>query len=166
MSKFYRLAVGFAGLVLSIPTFAADSHCSTQESTVFTCSSGKKIVSLCASKDLGKSAGYLQYRFGPKSAPEVQIPATKIHPDVSIKSGTLMFSGGGGAYLRIPNGGYEYVVYTAIGKGWGVKEGVAVQKDGKLVTNINCKNLAESKLGPEFFEVVGLAADDKDFDLP
>lgn len=166
MPKPYVSPVALAGLILAAQACAADSHCSAQESTVFNCSAGKKIVSVCASKDLDKTAGYLQYRFGPKGAPEVQAPTAKTHPAASVKSGTLMFSGGGGAYLRIANAGYDYVVYTAIGRGWGSKEGVAVEKGGKPVTNVKCKGAAQSELGPEFFEKAGLAADDKDFDLP
>jgi hypothetical protein len=152
--------------MLGYSAVAADSLCSGQETRVFNCAAGSKIVSVCASTTLTKSAGYLQYRFGSKTAAEVQIPAAQTHPDTSIKAGNLMFAGGGGAYLRFANGGYEYVVYTAIGKGWGTKEGVAVQKGGKPVANIKCSKLAESKLGAEFFEQAGLASDEGDFDLP
>ncbi len=166
MPKPYVLPAALAGLILAAPACAADSHCSAGEATVFNCSAGKKIVSLCASHDLGKSSGYLQYRFGPKGEPEIQAPATKTHPAATMKSGMLMFSGGGGAYLRIANAGYEYVVYTATGRGWGSKEGVAVEKGGKPVANVMCKGAAQSELGPEFFAKVGLDADDKAFDLP
>lgn len=166
MLKPLLLPVGLAACLFANPAWAADSHCSSQETTVFNCSAGKKIISVCASKDLDKSAGYLQYRFGPKAAPEVQVPQAKIHPGASIKSGTLMFSGGGGAYIRFSNGGYDYVVYTAIGRGWGVKEGVAVEKGGKLAANVPCKTAAASNLGAEWFEKAGLAGDDKDFELP
>jgi hypothetical protein len=150
----------------AINALAAESHCTAQETTLFTCSAGKKIISVCASKDLNKSAGYMQYRFGPKNAPEMQLPPSKSHPDSSIKSGLLMYSGGGGAHLRFPKADYEYVVYTAIGKGWGIKEGVAVQKAGKLVANVPCKNAAESKLGSDWFDKAGLVADEQEFELP
>jgi len=166
MPKPYVLPAALAGLILAAPACAADSHCSAGEATVFNCSAGKKIVSLCASHDLDKTAGYLQYRFGPKGAPEIQAPAAKTHPAAAVKSGTLMFSGGGGAYLRIANAGYEYVVYSATGRGWGSKEGVAVEKGGRLVANVKCKGAVQSELGPDFFEKTGLAADDKTFDLP
>lgn len=77
-----------------------------------------------------------------------------------------MFSGGGGGYLRFINGQYHYIVYTAIGKGWGTKEGVAVEKGNKLLTNIKCQDIPDSKLGEAFFTSADLTADENEFLLP
>lgn len=155
-----------AACLLAQPGWAADSHCSGQENTLFNCPAGKKLISVCASKDLDRSAGYLQYRFGPKNAPEIQVPPANSHPSGQVKQGALMFSGGGGAYLRFASAGHDYVVYTAVGRGWGIKEGVAVEKDGKRLAGIRCKAAAETRLGGEWFEKIGLPMDDKDFELP
>ncbi len=40
-----------------------------------------KILSLCASKNLSESKGYLQYRFGNKNHIELSYPKNKAHPD-------------------------------------------------------------------------------------
>lgn len=66
-------------IAASAPVRAADaSHCAVGETDMFTCKLKKgKTVSLCASADLGKQAGYLQYRFGPASKIEVAIPREK-----------------------------------------------------------------------------------------
>lgn len=75
----FRLLLAGGAAVAAAPSHAADaSHCAAGETDVFTCKLKKgKTVSLCASADLGKQAGYLQYRFGPASKIEVAIPREK-----------------------------------------------------------------------------------------
>ena len=160
------LLTGLTCLALTTPGFAAESHCSKQETVEFSCSTGKKIISVCAAKDLDTAKGYMQYRFGPKGAPEIQVPAERNHPNPLVQSGTLSFSGGGGAYLRFLKGDFRYVVYTATGKGWGEKSGVAVEESGKLIANIKCKGPVQSSIGSALFEQAGLPADEKAFQLP
>jgi hypothetical protein len=146
---------------------AADSHCSDQEQIVFSCSLGKKIVSVCASAELTPSSGYLQYRFGAKSALELILPASRdSNQKKTILANTLMFAGGGGGYLRFMNGRYQYVVYTAIGRGWGTKEGVLVKKGAKQIANLKCQDIPTSQLGNDFFRRAGLTIDPEEFLLP
>jgi hypothetical protein len=61
---------------------------------------------------------------------------------------------------------YRYIVYSAIGKGWGQKSGVVVEKDGKRIANLPCTGRTTSELGPEFFERAGVRPADHDFELP
>lgn len=158
--------IGLSCLV-SLPVAAVDSHCSEQEQIIFSCSLGKNIVSVCASKEISQTSSYLQYRFGQKSAPELVFPSSTTPPNhLTIQARTLMFSGGGGSYLRFINGQYHYVVYTAIGKGWGTKEGVAVEKNGKLIANLMCRDVPISELGDELFTRAGLPLDKDEFLLP
>lgn len=84
----------------------------------------------------------------------------------SIAARTLMFAGGGGGYIRFPNGRYQYIVYTAIGKDWGTKDGVAVEKDGKLIEHFTCQDVPVSEIGEEFFTRAGLPVDPKEFSVP
>lgn len=161
--------VALIGLLsfISWPAIAADSHCGQGEEIVFSCSLGKKLVSVCAANNLSPATGYVQYHFGPKSQPELLFPPATESADRSvIRSGTLMFSGGGGAYLRFINGGYSYIVYTAIGKGWGTKEGVVVEKDHKQISSLKCLDVPDLKLGEDFFASAGLVADQDEFELP
>jgi hypothetical protein len=145
----------------------AATLCLTNEDNIFSCSTGKKVISVCASKDLTAAHGYLQYRFGSPAKVELTIPADQsVPPASSAVSRTLMFSGGGGAYLRFKTGDYDYVVYTAIGRGWGTKDGVAIEKNGKPRTHISCKDEPVSEMGADFFTKAGLKEDTKDFDLP
>ena len=158
---------GLIGL-LTTPAWAAESHCRAHERIIFSCSLGKKTVSVCASDDLSATSGYLQYRFGQKGALELAFPdLTKAAPAAShVQARTLMFAGGGGGYLRFVNGAHHYIVYTAIGKGWGAKDGVAVEQNGQLVMNLECRDVPVSELSEEFFNRAGLLADQQEFQIP
>jgi len=156
-----------AACLAACSALAADTFCSIHEQIVFSCTFGKNIVSVCASDDLSPTRGYLQYRFGPKNSTAFSLPpSTQPSSRASIRARTLMFSGGGGGYIRFLNGRYHYIVYTAIGKGWGTKDGVAVEKDGKLIRHFTCQDVPVSKIGEEFFSRAGLAADQEEFSLP
>lgn len=160
------IALGLSYLI-SFSVMATDTHCNEQEQIIFSCSLGKNIVSVCASKDISQNSGYLQYRFGQKNALELVFPASiETSHRTNIHAQSLMFSGGGGAYLRFINGQYNYVVYTAIGKGWGTKEGVAVEKNKTLIANLKCQDVPISMLGDEFFTRAGLPLDEHEFSLP
>jgi hypothetical protein len=165
-------------LLLLLPSFlttanesaaapAARSHCSAQEKVIFSCPTSKtKLVSVCSSSSLTATAGYLQYRFGRLGGPpEFTYPATQEHPKKSFQSGTLMFSGGGGAYLEFSSGGYKYVIFTGSGKGW-EKEGVVVSQSGKQVAFLRCQAGSTSELGPDFFEKAAIPDAADDFEIP
>lgn len=148
------------------PAWSLDTHCTADEPVLFACATGKKTVAVCASGDLSPTTGALQYRFGPPGAPELVWPKTPQPHHAGITAGTLAFSGGGGAYLRFTQGAYSYVVYTAIGKDWGEKAGVVVEKKGASITHLPCTGAVVSELGPELFEQAGLAEDEPGSDLP
>jgi hypothetical protein len=153
---------------ISTTAFAAPTLCLNDEQQIFSCHTAtKKIIAVCASKDLAADRGYLQYRFGTPGKVEVSVPADhSVSPANSALSGTLMFSGGGGGYLRFKAGEYDYVVYTAVGKGWGEKDGVAIEKNGKRLSHVSCKDEPESELGTDFSAKAGLKEDKSYFDLP
>lgn len=110
----------------------------------------------------------MQYRFGQKDALELVVPdLIKTIPVASyVQARTLMFAGGGGGYLRFVNGAHHYIVYSAIGKGWGAKDGVAVEKNGQLVANLECRDVPVSELSEEFFNRAGLPVDRDEFQIP
>ncbi len=143
------------------PAVAAPSLCSQDEAVIFTCSVGVKLVSVCASSDISPSQGSLAYRFGAPHQPEISYQNREL-----TRSGTWSFSGGGGAWLRFTRGPISYIAYTAIGRGWGTKAGVAVLQDGKLLANLPCRTAPDSEIGPDFFAHAAIADDDQAFDLP
>jgi hypothetical protein len=140
--------------------------CTSDERVVFACRTGEKTVSVCAASDLAAQTGWVQYRFGAGGAPELVLPPTHAHPRGTVQAGTWMFSGGGGAFMKFPNPPYTYTVYTAIGRGWGEKAGVAVEKDGKPVANLRCQGKVQSMLGQDLFDRAGLVNDPDAFALP
>lgn len=150
------------------------SLCTAQETVVFSCTTGEKMVSACASPDAGRNQGYLQYRFGKPNtgeAAEMMLPAGRIIPSKAATGNTVSYSGGGGAWLRFRNGQTSYTLYTGVGK-WGPKgatqekQGVSVERGGKLVANLKCSARPISLLGPDWFEKVGLKDGGEDFDFP
>ena len=176
-----RAIVGWNGLavaaLLAWPNFAAAAPtlCKADELVVFSCPTGAHTASVCASKNISKDAGAMQYRYGKKDSVDLAYPDAGAKPADTFTSGMMSFSGGGGAWLRFSKGGFVYTVFSAIGK-WGPAEtaadasGVAIKKDGKEVAKFPCRAgaAADGELGPEFFEKAGLkTADPSDeFDIP
>jgi len=148
----------------SVAQGATQSQCGPAEKVMFSCSTGAKVVSVCATGDLSSGVGSVSYRFGPLGHPEITYPPNAWH-DVT-RSGTWTFSGGGGAWLAFHRDAFRYVVYTAIGRGWGEMSGVAVEQNGKLIANQPCRDKPVSELGPDLFSDANIAGDDKDFELP
>jgi hypothetical protein len=153
---------------------AAPTLCKADERVVFSCPTGAHTASICASKDISKTAGAMQYRYGKKDSLDLAYPDAGAKPAGVFTAGTMMFSGGGGAWLRFSKGPFVYTVFSATGK-WGPGEsaadasGVAIQKDGKEFANFPCRpGGADGELGPDFFEQVGLktAEAPDDFEIP
>jgi hypothetical protein len=150
----------------------ATTLCKPDEEVVFSCGNGVRLVSVCASKDVSKSQGTMQYRFGSVDKLELVYPATPAKPADDFKGGWLMYSGGGGAFLRFSNGPYEYTVFSATGK-WGPngasrdEEGVAIRKDAKEFSNFVCRSGGANvgELGPDFLDKMGMSPPDPDPDF-
>jgi len=145
------------------------SLCRTTETVVFACDAGARRVSVCAAP--GAGGGTVQYRYGrPGAAPDLSLPAAPGRPASSSSGDTLMFSGGGGAWLRFVNGAYSYTVFSAIGR-WGPggapaeKAGVLVEKSGVRVSHVRCTG-GDTGVDAGWMEAVGVRPDARGFDLP
>ncbi|MGE4073584.1 MAG: hypothetical protein AB7E72_20625 [Lysobacterales bacterium] len=150
---------------------AIDSFCAPRETVVFDCRVGGKRVSVCG---YGPDGDWLQYRFGKADtrAPlELTLPEGPVPASRAASGETVPFSGGGGSWLRFRNGDYSYVVYSGIGR-WGVngetleKQGVVVERRGRVVADLPCSGPLTSELGPDWFEQTGISSDDPGFDFP
>ena len=155
-----------------LPSLA--SFCTPTETIVFACSTGAKLVSVCASKDASPTKGYLQYRFGKLDSNEpleITIPAVWTIPSKAASGDSEPFAGGGGAWLRFRKGPFGYVVYSGIGK-WGPhgetreKQGVFVEREGKTVANLPCIGKPTSELGPDWLTKAGVKNNGEAFDFP
>jgi hypothetical protein len=79
MNVLLRVAMTVTLGLSSVSAFA-QSLCAVHEQVIFNCQikDSRKLVSVCASHDLAKDRGYLQYRFGTKRKLELVFPPTKI----------------------------------------------------------------------------------------
>ena len=70
---------------------------------------------------------------------QVELTLPKTNED-HISYNSVMYSGGGGAYIRFKHGDTDYVVFSKIVKGEGESSGVLIQKKGKKSSQVRCKN--------------------------
>jgi hypothetical protein len=169
LSPGIRVSGVAAAIVAVLPLHALATevaHCVPPERALFSCITGTKTISVCGSQDLTANSGLLQYRFGRRAAVELSYPPAGADWRKVTRGGTLVFSGGGGAYLAFANAPYRYIVYSAVGQGWGGKAGVVVEKGRKQIANLACKGQAISELGPDLFSKAGIEEAGDSFEMP
>jgi hypothetical protein len=168
--------VSSSGNVAAItkPAAGQTSFCTPLEEVVFACRAGAKLVSVCASKGASRSQGYLQYRFGKpdsRDPMELMLHEGQPLPGKAASGESVPFAGGGGAWLRFTKAPFAYVVYSGIGK-WGPKgettekQGVVVERGGKVIANIKCSGKLTTLLGPDWLERAGIQSHGTDFNFP
>jgi hypothetical protein len=145
-------------LIFPLLAHAGNSLCANDEDALFSCPIGSKVLSVCASRDLSASSGYVQYRFGNKDRPELIFPQARVHPAKYFAYGELSYSSGGGFYLRFNNAGSFYTVYSAEArsysggadtiKAW-ESAGVVVEGEGKVRSHLKCRLPRSSQGGLE-----------------
>lgn len=116
---------------------ATSTHCLPEELVIFSCSVGKKVVSICASDTLGPASGTAQYRFGALGKVELKIPAQPQHPTTFSRLGVMRGPAWADTHIRVANGEYAYTVYEGEGKGW-QRSGVLVTKKDQTLANLSC----------------------------
>jgi len=126
----------------------SDSLCSEEENTLFSCSIGRKLVSVCSSKDLSRASGYVQYRFGIRNrVPELVYPVEKAHP-----ASKFSFGYDGAAKWSLYNlhftlSGYSYTIYQYSAAFDEEGSGVRVKTPAGESYNLKCqKNPSNSDL--------------------
>lgn len=127
-------------LLYAIPAVAQaaiSTHCLPEEQVIFSCSVGKKVVSICASSTLGPTSGAAQYRFGALGRIELNIPAQPQHPTTFSRVGVMRGPAWADTHIRVVNGEYAYTVYEGEGKGW-QRSGVLVSKQERTLANLSC----------------------------
>lgn len=97
--------------LLPLNAIAQPSLCTREELTEWSCSAKGKIYSICSSKDLSATAGYMQYRAGKLSKTEFTFPEQLKHPKDIFRLNLLAR----GASFSFSNGAYEYNIYEPLG---------------------------------------------------
>lgn len=147
------IGLAFAASIIGVQAggaAAAPTLCRPDETVIFSCPTGAHTVSICASKTLSRTEGYMQYRYGADGKIDLSYPDLSTRPADAFTVGNLSFSGGGGSWLRFSKGPYVYTIFSAIGN-WGTERhpkaeaaGVMVTKDGKAFANFPCRSYEQS----------------------
>lgn len=143
-----RLLFTFA-LIASSSAFAAEAtHCAADEKIVFSCSMGKKVASVCASKDAAKDKGYVQYRFGAIGKPEMTYPEKKEPANKNFSlDPSLCVDSPNAAGIKFVKGEYIYGINDKNCSG-SESGSVEVFKTGKPFAELDCKDAVISNVNP------------------
>lgn len=123
--------------------------CQPDEQLIFGCEIEHKLLSVCASADVSKTSGYVQYRFGKPGKIELTYPATKVAPQGKFFLASAGFSGGGANIIRFNNSGYEYLVFDRMrrtnftpGEPHDAEfhAGIVTRRHGKITSTRLCDN--------------------------
>lgn len=110
--------------------------CESTESIIFSCSTKNgKLLSVCSELNAPK-VSKVEYRFGKVNQIELILPKSN---EDHISYNSVMYSGGGGAYIRFKHGDADYIVFSKIVKSEGESSGVLIQKKGKKTAQVRCK---------------------------
>lgn len=133
-------AAAACAVLACAPGAAARTLCAPAERVVFTCEIGRKLLSLCATRDLDETRGSLQYRFGTPERVELSHPAKPDHPSRHFTSDRLWSRHLGSLVvdLAFRRGTTGYSVFRHELRGE-VSAGVSVDVAGK-VTELACKD--------------------------
>ena len=114
----------FGETALGVP-----ASCTPDEETVFACRSGRKQISVCASKGWTANSGYVQYRYGTKERAEIVLPGRLDRvPSETITIGGGALSGGGYAFMRFRSRAFRYTVYDSVSGQLGPSSGSVVDR--------------------------------------
>ena len=85
--------------------------CKADETILFGCMSGRKMISVCASRGFQSDTGYVQYRYGVPAKVELLWPESLQPAADHFWRSSVPYSGGGESHLRFVNQGVEYVLF-------------------------------------------------------
>ncbi len=114
--------------------------CMASERPVFSCRTGKRTISVCASRDLSASAGHLTYRFG-RSRQDVELtyPTDNEHPRQHFRFSSPPSGAKSSAeQLSFSIGDIAYVVFVERAAFDWNGSGVLVKSGNKLIARLNC----------------------------
>lgn len=138
----------------------AESLCSSQEETVFSCDTKTESISICALTNDRIQAQRIRYLFGTKRKIELNYPKRNDKSSKQHFASNYTYGPGFNSYISFRIGAFKYFVYSNHGNDvysqTGDKmaiafdqAGVAVFKDSALVKHIKCSpgaDLSEGKI--------------------
>ena len=161
-------------MFLAIPTIvSAQTHCDSNEQVVFSCSTGKKVISLCSSNEASITRGYMQYRFGAIGSAELKYPASLENPKgkFTVENELMPLNDDGSRNeetdLNFKIGSFRYLlIYEANNNTSNYKNSkdtretvganLSVFKDDKQIANLKCINSTILKMKKSIIRDFGL----------
>lgn len=154
-------------LGLTSVSASAQSLCTAHEQVVFNCQikDSRKLVSVCASRNLAKDRGYLQYRFGIRKKSELVFPPTNVGTQQRFYWGEKRPYQSAIYELMFINDGYLYTVsayevsevLNDIPGGAQGGEVVVQRIDSPSFTRLNCAGYPDGR-----FQLLGIVRDAED----
>jgi hypothetical protein len=152
-------------LILLISTACAEvktSNCDKKEEILFSCSTGKKIISFCASPKDFRPA-YLEYRFGTPKMIELSYKVVEHDSVNKFSRAEVLGASSSSTEIWFENNGVNYVLGDPV-KGDAALE---IVKQKKIITRLVCKKdflgdtsmpsvLIEQQNSSEFFKLYGI----------
>jgi hypothetical protein len=152
-------------LVQAATSLPKSPLCTANEEAVFSCSTGKKQIAVCATGGAANAAMQLTYRIAPTGqAAEMTYPSSPAPAKSAFKLGSATYTGDKSmSFLSFDKGDIRYVAYVANGKAFD-KAGVAVEQGGKRIANLVCTAELIDRLGE--LDSAGIPTDSRSFALP
>lgn len=119
--------------------YPSSKLCRAHEITLWTCNGKNETFSLCSSRRVTKTSGYIQYRAGSEGHITFRVPSNERPPLGVFSYGTAT---SGDANISFHNSGYEYTLYDALRGSSSIE--VKKQSSGDDVANIACSNPNQS----------------------
>jgi hypothetical protein len=138
------LSGALLALALAVAVMAGKQHhCMPRERVVFSCVLGERVVSLCASANLGRDTGAVYYRYGrPGLKPELEYPDGPVHPRKAYTAHYDSWAKGSYAAITFRIGEHAYHVYSRHAAfeehGRSNGAGVDVYRNGARVSDLWC----------------------------
>ena len=130
------------GSILTPANADSGALCTSTEKPIFSCSIGKKTLSVCASSDLSPISGYLKYRYGASlQKVELSYPATTGHPKSFFYFAHDESSAKASAeQLSFYVGDVSYTVFVERSAFEWNGSGVLIKSKGKRIGYLLCKS--------------------------
>ena len=126
----------------------AGTHCNENENVIFSCDVGKKIVSVCSSKNLSNPA--MQYRFGRIGNIEASVPSNPNNFHNSVTGYHLNVGGTAEVKgMEFINGDVTYGINT-------IENYLYVRKNGKDIANLTCRDKAKDNIKIGYLRKLGI----------
>ncbi len=142
----------FMAPAASVAKLQPGSLCERSEKIVFSCRIRKpaKIVSLCASQELAKDRGYLQYRFGLPGKIELEFPKQREQGRTAFKYKHYFRAQFDLTEISFSSDGYQYSIfddYNGEQKPARTEQGVRITTPNNKESTFNCRGRAKAQYG-------------------